>query len=597
MKTTSSSGTLPKSESADIKSGNTGGSDDGKGQHSPKWAKYRQLITTEFPSPFRNPQDPLSKSIAKAVTQIDALKPEPDGPAYLGSSSKLTYTYPEVKNAQINPGTMSVDEVIQDVVDMFQGMPNVSSPLTMANVWPQPNTASIIASILPLIFMPNIIEGEFSWNVHKGELESAGMLANLFGWDPTKAGCIYTYGGSGCWFYGAKYALTRVLPDSRQKGIRTDAKIIASMESHYCRENVSDWSGLGMDNVVLIPTDPQTNQMDVNLLEAKVKELTEAGTPVASIVCTIGTTDASVFDPISEARRILDKYPNPHPYGPALLYADAVAGWSWMVFKDYDFGNNPLEFSDQVLRVIKQNLEMVKGISEADAIGVDFHKFGFSPYISSCFVYRDAAEFESIMRRGSYAYLQEVTPYNPMYYTLEVSRSGAGSLAGWATMRYFGMEGFQAVLGGILEVRYYFQDLLEKHDNIVCVDPDDTGFITLFRIYPDGVFADDQFRKEDTDPSYRDQLIANNKLTEAIGEKLFQWYLDGKKINGKYTPHMAYSTGFSTAAYNGDGSDPDAVIYALKTYPMNVFVTPEVMQHVVDCVVAARDEVVAEMAK
>lgn len=563
--------------------------------NSPKWAKYREVMTSEFPSPYRDPNDPLSQHIADAVKQIDSLKQEPDGPAYLGSSSKLDYTYPEVKDVKFGQSTTPLDEVISGAVNMFQGMPNVSSPLTMANVWPQPNTASIIASILPLVYMPNIIEGEFSWNVHKAELESAGMLGDLFGWESKDTGCVYTYGGSGCWFYGLKYALTRVLPDSRQKGVRTDAKVLVSTQSHYCRQNASDWSGLGMDNIVQIPTDPQTNQMDVSLLEAKVKELTEAGIPVASIVCTMGTTDASVFDPIAEARRILDKYPNPEPYGKALLYADAVAGWSWMVFKHYDFAANPLEFSDQVLEVLKKNYEMVKGITLADAVGVDFHKFGFSPYTASCFVYRDSAEFESIMRRGSYAYLQEVTPYNPMYYTLEVSRSGAGSLAGWATMKYFGLEGFQAVLGGILEVRYYFQDLIDKHPNIVCADPDNTGFITLFRIYPDDVDADDQYRKETTDPAYRDQLLRNNQLTQAIGEKLFQWYLDGKKVNGRYTPHMAYSTGFRTAAYNPDGTDEQAVVYALKTYPMNIFVTPEVMQHVLDCVVAARDEVLAGM--
>lgn len=563
--------------------------------NAPKWAKYREVMTADFPSPYRDPNDPLAKHIGDAVKLIDSLKQEPDGPAYLGSSSKLDYTYPEVKNVKFGQSTTPLDQVINDSVNLFQGMPNVSSPLTMANVWPQPNTASIIASILPLVFMPNIIEGEYAWNVHKAELESAGMLADLFGWEGTKAGCVYTYGGSGCWLYGLKYALTRVLPNSRDKGVRTDAKVLVSTQSHYCRENATDWTGLGMDNIVMIPTDPQTNQMSVSLLEAKVKELTEAGIPVASVICTMGTTDASVFDPIAEARRILDKYPNPKPYGEALLYADAVAGWSWMVFKDYDFQANPLEFSDQVLRIARKNLEMIKGIHLADAIGVDFHKFGFSPYTASCFVYRNAAEFESIMRRGSYAYLQEVTPYNPMYYTLEVSRSGAGSMAGWATMKYFGTEGFQAVLGGILEVRYYFQNMIDKHPNIVCTDPDNTGFITLFRIYPDEVDADDQFRKETTDPSYRDQLIRSNQLTEAIGEKLFQWYLDGKKINGRYTPHMAYSTGFRTTAYNPDGSDAEAVVYALKTYPMNVFVTDEVMQHVLDCVVAARDEVLAQM--
>ena len=569
-----------------------------KGQitsEAPTWAKYRKIMTGEFPSPFRSENDPLAKAIEKAVELIDKLKPEKNGPAYLGSQSSLDYTYPEVKDVQLKQQPEKLDAVIADVVNLFQGMPNVSSPLTMANVWPQPNTASIIASILPLIYMPNIIEGEFAWNVHKAELESAGMLGDLFGWNSKNTGCVYTYGGSGCWLYGLKYALSRVLPESRSKGIRTDAKVICSTQAHYCKDNCTDWTGLGMENVIQIPTDPDTNQMSLPLLEAKLQELTGQGIPVASVICTMGTTDASVFDPIAEVRTLLDKYPNPKGYGKALLYADAVAGWSWITFKTYDFRTNPLGFSPEVLAVIRKNLEAIKGIHHADAIGVDFHKFGWAPYASSCFVYKDAAEFESLLRRGSYAYLQEVTPYNPMYYTLEVSRSAAGSLAGWSTLKYFGIEGFQATLGGILEVRYYLQNLIGEQPQMVCVDESNTGFITLFRIYPDGTDARAQYRKEISDPSYRADLIRNNELTAAIGEKLFAWYLDGKKINGQFTPHMAYSTGFRTTDYNGDASDLEAMVYALKVYPMNVFVTPEIMQHTINCVLAARDEVLNEL--
>ena len=564
-------------------------------ESAPKWAKYRQVMTGDFPSPFRGADDPLSQAIQKAIEKIDNLRPEKGGPAYLGSSSKLTYDYPNVKAASMKAEPQDLDSVMDETIDLFQGMPNVASPLTMANVWPQPNTASIIASIFPLIFMPNIIEGEYAWNVHKAELESAGMIANLFGWEPTKAGCIYTYGGSGCWLYGLKYALTRVLPDSRNKGIRTDAKVLCSAQSHYCRENETDWTGLGMDNIVLIPTDDTTNQMSLTALEERLKEFQSQGIPVASIVCTMGTTDASVFDPIADVRKLMDKYPNPQGYGQTLLYADAVAGWSWIVFDQYDFEGNPLEFSQEVLAIAKKNKEIIKGIHYADAIGVDFHKFGWSPYVSSCFVYKDAAEFENILRRGSYAYLQEVTPYNPMYYTLEASRSAAGSLAGWATMKYLGVKGFQSILGGILEVRYYLQTLIDEHPQMVMADADDDGFITLFRVYPEGVDADSQFNKELSDKNYRGDLIQYNQLTQAIGEKLFNWYLSGKQVNGKYTPHMSYSTGFRNADYNPDGSDPEAVIYALKCYPMNVFVTPDVMKHVIDCVVAARDEVLQEM--
>lgn len=563
--------------------------------NAPQWAKYRKQLDTEFPTPFKGGTDTLADAMKKAVEMIDSLRPEPGGRAFLGDSSKLDYTFPAVKDAKIPQKAESLDKVMADCVSLFNGMPDVSSPLTMSNVWPQPNNASIIASMLPLIFAPNIIEGEYAWNVHKAELESGGMLADLFDWEPTKAGAIYTYGGSGCWLYGLKYALSRVLPNSREKGVRTDGKVLVSSQAHYCRENATDWTGLGMDNVVVIPTDPETNRMDLKALEAKLNELTEAGIPVIEVVCTMGTTDASAFDPIAEVRRLLDKYPNKAPYGKAVLYADAVCGWSWQTFKHYDFQVNPLGFSEKALDVIKKNYEEIKGIHEADAVGIDFHKFGFSPYISSCFVYRDAAEFENIMRRGSYAYLQEVTPYNPMYYTLEVSRSAAGSLAGYATLKYLGIEGLQAVLGGILEVRLYMDSLVEGRTDMVLTNADDSGFTSLFRVYPKGTDARLQYSRELNDREYRADLLENNRFQQAVGEKLFQWYLEGHKINGRPTPHLAYSTGFRTASWNADGTDSEGYVYTLKTFPMNVYNNPVVMNDVITSVLAARDEVEAEM--
>ncbi len=565
--------------------------DGSAGDLAPKWAKHRTEMAGEFPSAFRGTKDPFALQIAAFVEKLDKLRPEKDGPAYLGGSGALAYTYPEVKNVEISQAMGDLEAVLDDVVKLFHGAPNWASPLTMCNVNPQGNTAAIIASMLSQVFAANILEGEYAWNVHRAELETAGMIGNLFGWDPLSTGAIYTYGGGGCWTYGLKYGLTRVLPDSRRKGVRMDAKVICSQQAHFVQQNATDWMGLGMDNIVQIRTDAITNQMDLAHLEEVLKDLTSKGIPVATMVCTMGTTDASAFDPIRKVRDVLDRYPNPAGFGKAVLYADAVIGWSWIYFKDYDFDNNPLQFSERILPILKQNGAAMKELSYADAVGIDFHKAGWAPYVSSCFLYKDATEFESLHRRGSDAYLQAQTPYNPMYYTLEVSRTASGSLAGWATLKYFGKEGMQAILGGILETKIYLYDLLSEEPNMVCVNPDDSGLVTLFRVYPPGTDAAAQFAMELDEPGSRADLLKHNQLTERVGNKLFEWYRDGKKLEGRYTPHMSFSTGFRNANYNLDGADPEAVVYALKSFPMNVFVTPEIMRWALRCVQAALDEV------
>ncbi len=558
---------------------------------APQWAKYRTKIMGEFPSPFRGMKDPLALQIATFVEKLDRLRPDKDGPAFLGDSGALDYTYPAVKNVTISQAMGDLDTVLDDVVKLFQGAPNWGSPLTMCNVNPQANTAALVASMMAQVFAANILEGEYCWNVHRAELETAGMMGNLFGWDPLNTGAIYTYGGGGCWTYGLKYGLTRVLPDSRLKGVRTDAKVICSRQAHYVQQNAADWLGLGMDSIVHVRTDVVTNQMDVVHLEEILDSLTSRNIPVAAVICTMGTTDASAFDPIGQVRELLDRYPNSPEFGKAVLYADAVIGWSWVYFKNYDFERNPLGFSERILPILKHNGQAMKELDQADAVGIDFHKAGWAPYISSCFLYKNAAEFESIHRRGADAYLQAVTPYNPMYYTLEVSRAASGSIAGWATLKYFGKEGMQALLGGILETKYYLLDLLSEHADMVCVNPEDSGLVTLFRIYPEGIDAEVQFESELGDPALRAALVKHNRLTEAIGRKLFEWYRTGRRIEGRHTPHLSFTTGFRNANYNRDGFDPEAVVYALKSFPMNVFVTPEIMRWTLRCVHAARDEV------
>ena len=178
-----------------------------------------------------------------------------------------------------------------------------------------------------------------------------------------------------------------------------------------------------------------------------------------------------------------------------------------------------------------------------------------------------------------------------MNYTLEVSRAATGSMVGWATLKFFGHEGFQSVLGGILENKVYLQNKIDENSEMVCVNPSDYGLVTLLRIYPKGMDAQAQFNNELNSPSFRDDLITYNKLTLAIGDLLFQWFRSGKKINGIFTPHLSFSTGFRANKYNRYMKDKEDVLYAIKMFPMNVYITPENMKHTLVCVAAARDEV------
>ncbi len=558
-------------------------------QDAPRWAKLRADMQPAFPTYYATDNDPFAELVGQAIRQLNQLKPEAIGHGYLGYDPNLDYS--QVADAELAPNMDNVENVIYQSIALFEGMPNWNHPRVMPNVIPPANTAAIIAAMMTNVFSPNIIEGEYAWNVEKSEMESAAIIAKLIGWDAREAGGLYTFGGSGCYFYGLKYALTQVLPDSRCKGIRTDGKLLVSQQGHYCMMNSTDWTGLGMENIITIKTDPQTNAMDMEDLERVMQELSAERIPIISIVCTMGTTDAFAIDPVDQVRELIDKYPNPPGFGRTFLYCDAVIGWSWLTFKDYDFMGNPLGFDDIILSKIERNYRLISKVIYADAIGCDFHKTGWSTYNCSIFMMRDLAHFKTLMLRPGSVYLQERTCYNPGLYTLEVSRSGSYSMAGWATLKFLGQEGFQSLLGGILEMGQYLRDCIDSEDTSVCVNDEDYGFVTLFRVYRRGVNAREQYNRELNEPNARNELIENNKFQQKIADQLWEWFRTDQQLGAEYAPYISYTSGFRPTSYNMDQSDPEAVIYALKSYPMNININAQAMDTLLELVLLARDAV------
>lgn len=570
---------------------------------SSKWRERMRNLQTAFPSPWREAKKDqvFENTFLDAVAQVDKMKhgrvfqDQKAWQGYLGDPALPDYS--KCKDVQLNEEMQPLEVVIDELVNFFNGMPNWNHPQTMWNVVPPSNIAAIIGTTLCSIFNPNIIEGDSSWNVARTEIESAAMVAQLIGWDPHQAGGVFTFSGTGCYLYGVKLALTTVLGrESRYRGIREDGQVLVSREGHYIKHNCPDWTGLGMDNVREIEVDTH-NRMDIDHLQEVMEQCKREGKPVVMVVCTAGTTDAWAVDPIERVRELIDQYENANGYPKPFLYADAVIGWSWLAFSSYNFKQNPLEFSQKALQILEKNYLQVKSLHLADAVGVDFHKTGWAPYICSLFMVRDFAQFSGLMDRPTPAYLQDLTTYNPLKYTLETSRNGASAMAAWATLRLFGREGFQVMLGRIVEVGLFLRQLIARDNNIVCVNPDNYGFVTLFRVYPSHILAKEQYEKELTDPAYREDLRAYNLLQQRIANKLFEMLRDpDEQVPGwENPPFMGFSAGYRPPAYNPAESDHRYWVYALKSFPMSPNSNELSMLNVRNYIIKACDLVVEEL--
>ncbi len=492
---------------------------------------YQDLVSqlrTAFPAPVsdRVHDAYFVFSFLRALDQVDALK---SAAPMLGSPVTLDYDGARLRRVAEAPSTL--EAVTAELVAYLSGMFIWGHPRAQVNVVPSPTIPSIIGGLLPSIYNPNLVSEESSRLVSLAEVEAIAMTAALVGYDPARADGVFTFGGTGTLLYGAKIGLQKAVPDVRRTGLRTPAVLVCSDRAHYACVTVANWLSLGEDNVVLVPT-TDDNQMRIDVLASRLREVVRDGRRIACIVATMGTTDAFGLDDLAGIVQVRDDLVRecaldyvPH------VHADAVIGWAWSVFNDYDFEENPLGFRHRTGRALAGTTRRIKHLGLADSLGIDYHKTGFAPYISSAVLLKDGADFAHLTRR------EEDTPYifqsgtrHPGKYTLETTRAGGGPLAAIANLRLFGTRGLQALLGHLVTMAEELREHLEGHASTTVLNGDNFGPVTLFRVYPDGVDTFSMPGQERTDAASRETLLAHNDYNRRIFDLIQADALEGRGV-------------------------------------------------------------------
>jgi L-2,4-diaminobutyrate decarboxylase len=546
---------------------------------TPAYQDIVSQLRTAFPAPVsdRVHDAYFVFSFLRALDQVDALK---SAAPILGTPVELDYDAARLKRVEDNPHTL--ESVTADLVHYLSGMFIWGHPNAQINVVPSPTIPSIIGGLLPSIYNPNLVSEESSRQVSLAEVEAIAMTAALVGYDPAVADGVFTFGGTGTLLYGAKIGLEKAVPEVRRTGLRTPAVLVCSDRAHYACRTAANWLGLGEENVVQVPT-TDDNQMRVDELGPRLRDQISSGRRIACIVATMGTTDAFGLDDLAEIVRVRDEMVREFglDYVPH-VHADAVIGWAWSVFNDYDFEANPLGFRHRTVRALAGTARRIRYLSLADSLGIDYHKTGFAPYISSAVLVRDGRDFERLARRD------EETPYifqsgmrHPGKYTLETTRAGSGPLAALANLRLFGKRGLQALLGHLVSMAEELREQLDGQSATTVMNGDNFGPVTLFRVYPDGVDTFSLPQQERTDPALRDTLLKHNAYNRRIFDLIQADALQGRGVVISLTD--CYRT--------SDYGDP---INALKSYILSPFSDDEHVKAVLASIWKARKALAGE---
>lgn len=540
---------------------------------------YRNIldrIRLAFPQPVSDTihDSYFVHSMMRTLDQVDTLKTHLP---FLGSI--IQGDFEAAKQTKIPDTMSSVEAVTKELVGYLEGMTIFGHPRTQQNVVPPTTIPSLIGVLLAALYNPNLDWDEFSRLVALAEVEVSAMTSQLVGYDPEQATGVFTFGGTGTTLYGVKIGLEKACPKTMQNGTSEDAVVFVSDTGHYCAANVTGWLGIGMNNLKTIPTNAE-NEIDLARLEQELRKTLTDDKRIACIIATLGTTDAFGLDNLKSIVQLRDTLIEEFKldYQPH-IHADAVIGWAWSVFNDYDFEKNPLDFRPRTLRALAGACRRIQHLHLADSVGIDFHKTGFAPYISSLVLFKDQTVLNLLKRSPEQMpYLYQFGQYRPGMYTLETSRAGTGPLAALANLRLFGVDGLRSIIGHIVQMTQLLREYLDGHEGITVLNRGNFGTVTLFRAYPVDVDTFEIKQHEFEDAEYKDSLIKHN----AYNKQIFQ-YVNSEAMQGRGV-FISITDCYRHTAYG----EP---IVALKSYILSPFVNEEDVKTVVQKVLEARDAI------
>lgn len=287
-------------------------------------------------------------------------------------------------------------------------------------------------------------------------------LCDLIGYDHTSFGTL-TSGGSKANLIGLKSARDRTMPSAPLHGLTTGdtappLTVYASEQCHFSLIRSADILGLGRDNIRTIDTDSRLH-IRLDALRAALDRDRQESRPCC-IVGLAGATSTGVIDPLDDLADIADEYG-------AWFHVDAAYGGA-------------LAFSHR-------HRDRVRGITRADSVTIDPHKWMFVPIACGALLVRDGGRVLQDAFDITPAYLSEHrdaddAPLDFFRYGQLGSRRGV-ALTLWACVKHLGVSGYAEIIDHHIDLTHYLANRLDELDDFERVGQVETA-VCCFRYLP-----------------------------------------------------------------------------------------------------------------
>lgn len=258
------------------------------------------------------------------------------------------------------------------------------------------------------------------------------------------------------------------------KNIQKLGKFIVPYTKHYSWLKALDISGVGLDQMVQIPVKSDF-RMDIDKLEATIKDLASKKIPILGVVAVVGTTEEGQVDEVDRIVKFRKEMEKQGIY--FYLHVDAAyGGYGRAMFKDengnfveYDqladllkkhhVFNYPVRISEHVYRGFK-------AIKDAESVTIDPHKMGYVPYSAGGIAIKYQAMRNVISYFAPYVFEKKTASAPDMLgsYIIGGSKAGATAAAVWAAHRTLplNVSGYGRLVGSSIETAQRFRNFLKK---------------------------------------------------------------------------------------------------------------------------------------
>ncbi|HLF64371.1 MAG TPA: aspartate aminotransferase family protein [Saprospiraceae bacterium] len=355
------------------------------------------------------------------------------------------------------PATEILENALELVMEhsLFSGHPRFWGYIIGAGT-----QIGVLSDMLAASVNPNV--GGWSLSPMATEIEKQAIqwIAEFIGY-PNTAGGILVSGGAMANYVGFLVARrAQATWNIREAGVSAGngpLRVYCSKETHTWVQKAADLFGLGTQSISWIRTD-DTLRMDLQALEDAIKSDASKGFLPFLVVATAGTVSTGVVDDLTGIGELCKKYHLWYHIDGA--YGGPAAG----------------------LPELKDKFE---GISMADSIALDPHKWFYCPQEAGCILVRESSRLtDTFSYIPPYYYFEEYEDapgINFYEYGMQNSR-GFRALKVWTGFLQAGREGMQSMIRHDIEMAQLLHHLVREAEDF---EPFQVNLsITTFRYKP-----------------------------------------------------------------------------------------------------------------